>query len=67
MKKFTVYFEIFDKKMKASGIEATTKDQAERIVRHKLNILNIEEEIESKKDFGFEAIKDVFSQAGINL
>lgn len=70
MKTYTVYFEIYGKKMKASGIEATNQDQAERIVRHKLNIMNIEEEpsdLEKGKKIILDGVKDIGEILGIKF
>lgn len=42
MKKYIVYFEIFDKKMKTI-IEAKDESEAKEIVKKRLNIININE------------------------
>ena len=41
--KYTVYFEIYDKRMKTT-VEATTEAQAEQIVRDRLRIIRVEDD-----------------------
>jgi hypothetical protein len=59
---FTIYFEIFGKKMK-TDIKADTKEQAEYLLRGKIKVLKVEEREEKKpfNDFGLpKGFADIF-------
>lgn len=64
--RYTVYFEIYGKKMKTT-VEAFSPDEAERKVRDRLVILKCIQEEPEESDENFDFIRDVFGKYGIKL
>lgn len=64
MKEFFVFFEIFGKRLKVR-VSAPDKEQAERYVKSRLNVIKIEETPKETLNFE-EFFKNIFGPANTN-
>lgn len=63
---YTVYFEIYGKKMK-THVEAYSEVEAEEMVRERLNIIKCVSENTVNEDDHIQNIRDVFNRVGIKI